>query len=182
MALLIFLATQRCVVPRYAFASAWDAKIPFVPASLLIYDLLFPYAVLASLLASATVYRQFIYALLLANFIALLCFYAWPEAIIRPALADVQNGFLRAHLARMWRLDHATHGFPSLHITLTVLTTWMLRDKPWRHWAALLAVLICLSTLTLKQHTLLDVLGGLVLAWVALMATQYLKAGIANHA
>ena len=71
-------------------------------------------------------------------------------------------------------MDTNTNVFPSAHVVGAIgaaLAVWDWQ-RPGRHrgaviLTAILAVLICLSTELIKQHALLDVLGGLILAAAA---------------
>lgn len=75
----------------------------------------------------------------------------------------------------MWGQDKPGNTFPSLHVATTVLGALRLRHRRggalWLLWAALISV----STLTVKQHFLVDVLGGLAVAF-AVHAVVFRKA------
>ncbi|MGI6265460.1 MAG: phosphatase PAP2 family protein [Acutalibacteraceae bacterium] len=69
--------------------------------------------------------------------------------------------------------DQPENVFPSLHVYQALCAhaaLWrspVVRRHRWIGWASLvLAVLICLSTMFIKQHSICDVIGGLVLAMV----------------
>jgi hypothetical protein len=65
-------------------------------------------------------------------------------------------------------IDPPCNLFPSLHVSLSALSCWSMAEaQPRLRWvfAAVLA-LIAVSVATTKQHLLLDILGGLALAWV----------------
>ena len=68
-------------------------------------------------------------------------------------------------------MDTNTNVFPSVHVVGSIGAAWAvwdcssLRRRRWPGIAAtVLACLICLSTLFIKQHSLLDVAGGVVLS------------------
>lgn len=60
--------------------------------------------------------------------------------------------------------------FPSMHVTLTVLPALILfsviRSRWTRFFSTLMAVLIVVSTLTLKEHFFIDTLAGVVFAFI----------------
>jgi membrane-associated phospholipid phosphatase len=60
------------------------------------------------------------------------------------------------------------NAFPSLHVSLTILAVLFVFARSWKWGVRLLplGVLIILSTLFIKQHAVVDVIGGLLLAWV----------------
>lgn len=68
-------------------------------------------------------------------------------------------------------MDTNTNVFPSVHVVGSIGAAWAVWDCPSlrrRRWpgvaATALAVLICLSTVLIKQHSLLDAAGGAALA------------------
>jgi len=162
--LAMFLVIQRLVVPRYDFATPADSAIPFVPLTWPIYMLFFPFVIATSALARERDFDRFRHAVTIAFLLSFVCFVWFPEAIPRPDLATIDNAFLRQRLARLWMMDLASNGCPSLHVSVTCLACWMVWPTPHRWYVAATGVLICLSTLTLKQHTLVDVAGGLSMA------------------
>jgi membrane-associated phospholipid phosphatase len=60
--------------------------------------------------------------------------------------------------------------FPSMHVSLTVLPALILfsviRSKWTRFFSTLIAVLIVVSTLTLKEHFFIDTLAGVIFAFI----------------
>ena len=79
-------------------------------------------------------------------------------------------------VAALYRADTSTNVCPSLHVALSlgIASAW-LREKTvrwiWRGSIVLLAVLICLSTVFIKQHSAVDFLAALPVCalaeWVA---------------
>lgn len=59
--------------------------------------------------------------------------------------------------------------FPSLHVANSVLVAWVFfRYRSPLAWPVLLlAVFVSASTVLVKAHYLLDILGGIGLAWIA---------------
>ena len=80
-------------------------------------------------------------------------------------------------LAITYRNDNHYCGFPSIHViqcTLTIIFIWMSEDAP--KWLKILVTfyfaLIAVTTVTTKQHVVLDIPGGILYALVAfLLAT-----------
>ena len=89
---------------------------------------------------------------------------------LRPASPD---GAFGAAIATLYRVDTSTNVFPSLHVTgsigaaLAACDALWRRDRPYCVSVCALAFLICLSTMFIKQHSLLDVIGGAALSWAA---------------
>ena len=173
-ALLVFVLTERLCMPRFDFSSRADSRIPFVPESWLVYVLFYPYVIFAATLAGPERFGVFKTSAVLAFVVALCCFLAFPELVPRPDVASIDNAFFRQRLDRMWQIDQPTHGFPSLHVALTLLAAWLMFDRRMGWAFALIGAIICASTLTVKQHTCADVAGGIVLALVSVAAAKRL--------
>jgi membrane-associated phospholipid phosphatase len=173
--LALFVIIERLVVPRYDFATPADSAIPFVPLTWPIYMLFFPFVIAMSALARERDFDSFRCAATIAFLLSFVCFAWFPEEIPRPDQATIDNAFLRQRLARLWMMDLASNGCPSLHVSITCLACRMVWPTPHRWHVAATGVLICLSTLTLKQHTLADVAGGLSMALLCAGLTARLK-------
>ena len=168
LGLTVFGLVERVTIPRFCLETALDRRIPFLPRSLLIYLGFFPFVVLTSAIASRRRFVRLQTAFWIALALAVACFLVVPVSIPRPALDVIEDPFLRQRFQRMWSLDVATNGLPSLHVAVSVIasTAWMRTRYRWL--AVAFGFLICVSTLTVKQHTLLDVGGGLVVGAASL--------------
>jgi membrane-associated phospholipid phosphatase len=74
-------------------------------------------------------------------------------------------------LSKLYSFDTATNVFPSIHVFnsigafIAINKSERLHNIKWLQWASfVLTVLICLSTVYLKQHSILDVFGGVALS------------------
>lgn len=90
-----------------------------------------------------------------------------PLTIVRPPIADASlSGRL---LGALYAVDAPTNLFPSLHVSLSSLFALAVaKERP--HWKCRLlawAALIAVSTLFIRQHYVIDVLAGALLAWIA---------------
>ena len=167
LGLATFLAVERLVVPCYNFETQLDANIPFLPWTYVIYVWFFPFVVVLAAYASRERFKTFMLALTLSFIGAFICFFLLPETMHRPDLALIENDLLRRRFANMWTLDLAANGFPSLHVVVTYLACSIMGATRFRKIIVIVGILIILSTLTVKQHTLIDVVGGIALAYVA---------------
>jgi hypothetical protein len=99
-------------------------------------------------------------------------FFLWPIAYPRPPLPESASGFYR-HIVS---IDQPINALPSLHAGLTAYTLFfaarILRDLPRRLYIAVLtigwiwAALILYGTLATKQHYLVDLPPGMLIAWI----------------
>jgi membrane-associated phospholipid phosphatase len=149
--------------PTILTGSAWDAAVPFVEWSIWIYVSQFALLPLAFVLARDDLDRhRAYYASLAATAIAAVVFVAWPTQIARPAIVGEDL------TAAAWRLLYSSdvpgNCFPSLHVALSVIAGTVLWRSDRRLVALLWPGLIAVSTLTTRQHVLLDVAAGAALA------------------
>ena len=90
------------------------------------------------------------------------------------------NPLTRYMVEHYWQMDTPTNVFPSLHVigSFCVSTAaWNSKrfgTTPWRIAFSSMAILISMSTVFLKQHSILDVYGGLILCLVAYIPIYYL--------
>lgn len=164
LALGIFVLVERTVVPVYSFVTPADLAIPFLPLTWAVYVLFFPFVMAMSAYAQQSAFETFRSAVVMAFMASIVCFQLFPEAVPRPDPSAIDNVFLRQRITRLWEMDLASNGLPSLHVSVTVLASRMAWLTRYRLLAGAIGLLICLSTLTLKQHTLADVAGGVLLA------------------
>jgi membrane-associated phospholipid phosphatase len=154
-----------------------DALVPFQPTMLVPYLSLWLYIGVAPGLQRGfwqlLVYGLWMTALLLAG---LMIFYFWPTAV--PALAIDRSGF--PGFAMLEGVDASGNACPSMHVAASVFTAVRVHAVL-REIGAPLALrllnlvwvlLIAWSTIAVRQHVALDVLGGVILglafAWPSL--------------
>lgn len=159
-------------VGRYAatlatrdLTSAWDRSIPVVPAFVWPYELCYALPFIASLVIRDR--RRFDDALLaigLATASAFVVYLALPIAFPRPALGD---GLAERVLAFEYAADFSpgANKLPSMHVALSCVMGCAMLGERGRVADAVIVVavvLVCASTLFVKQHLLIDVAAGVV--------------------
>ena len=155
---------------HFNLSNGLDDRIPFVPWTVAIYLGCYLFWVVNYILGcrqdERTVFR-FISADFVAKLVCLVIFLVFPTTNIRPAVEG--TSFWDMVMVWLYAADAADNLFPSIHC----LTSWFcliaVRDNPkipgWYKAASLLfAIAVCVSTLTTKQHVIIDVAGGIVLA------------------
>ena len=147
-----------------------DRAIPFWPVTGWLYAAQYGFLLWAFLSLRGPAARlRFIGAGMMMQALAMLCFWLWPVSFPRelgPVPADAWS--LHAQLSEFWRtLDGPGNCLPSLHAANAVLCVAVFWShgpaRRWRFWAFALGMLCAGSTLTFKQHYVVDVLAGLVL-------------------
>ncbi|HJV32722.1 MAG TPA: phosphatase PAP2 family protein, partial [Patescibacteria group bacterium] len=162
-----YLGTGAWNAGRASGVLAWDPvwSFPFASAFVAPYlsAYLLPFAAFAAL-RERRKFRRF--AAVVAGTIAFSAavFVLWPLTIARP---DLGFGSFSDHLlAALYAADRPTNLFPSLHVSLSFLFALAVGDaRPrLRPWALAWAALIAVSTLLTRQHYLVDVVGGVIVA------------------
>jgi membrane-associated phospholipid phosphatase len=157
-------AGQAWVLPLTAF----DRLIAFWPALLPVYLSLWGYIALPVLLAKdKRELWSFSFGCAAMTAIALVVFWFMPTAIPNFTIDAVPG----SSLAFLKTVDSAGNAFPSLHVSFSVFTCIVLarqlREVGAPAWLRLFnvawAVGIVYSTMAVRQHVLMDVLGGLAL-------------------
>jgi len=154
----------------YNMTTVWDDKIPVVPVTTIIYYVFFPYLVV-NIIIIARMDKDMLYRYvisdLLGKTVCLLCFLIIPTTNIRPV---IEGKNLSSMILRyLYASDAANNLFPSIHCMDSWISYLAIRNtkgmpKNYRIIAGILAVLICISTLTTKQHVIADFISGILLA------------------
>jgi membrane-associated phospholipid phosphatase len=152
-------------VPTTLSASPLDESIPRLPWTVWIYLSQFPFLGFVYWRAFGTVaWTRNLRGMLAATVVSVSVFVLWPTRIVRETV-DADLATTLAFNA-LYGTDPATNCVPSLHVSLAllgVLGFWPERPRlagACLGWATLIAV----STLTTKQHYLVDVVAGIVVA------------------
>jgi len=115
---------------------------------------------------------QFFAADFLSRMICLACYLIYPTTNTRPMVEA--EGFWNQVVAVLYRIDAADNLFPSIHCLVSWFCYIGIRGKSYiprwyRGASCVMALLVCISTLTTKQHVIVDVIGGVALAEICLL-------------
>jgi len=148
---------------------ALDRAIPVQPAWSLVYGSLLLAALLPALVVhQQELVRRTILAYLAVWIFSYACFLAYPTIGPRPAKV-AGDGFSAWALRAIYASDVRYNCFPSLHVAqcfLAALACYRVHRGVGAV-ACVWAFLVGLSTLFTKQHYVLDVIAGILLAWGA---------------
>jgi membrane-associated phospholipid phosphatase len=150
--------------------TALDSRIPFIAASVWVYLWVFPASLLPLFVVRCPrLFRRTLLAYALAIAASLIVFVAYPVTSLAlradPATLDVTRLSPWA-VALLYRLDPPVNLFPSLHLSiaaLAALSAWKAK-RSYGALAFLGVAFIAVSICTVKQHFVLDGLGGAALA------------------
>lgn len=150
-----------------------DRLIPFVPCFVVFYYgafvQWFNYFLQASL-GDRKLRNRYFSADILAKILVFFIFmFIWPLAVERPVV-DPEDGFFHWWLSMTFTVDNPLGAFPSLHC----FYSWMAfrysldaepRERRWLTWLQLaFSIGVFASTVLVKQHYFIDILGGIAFA------------------
>lgn len=147
---------------HYNIALAIDKKIPFISWMITIYFGCYISWAINYILCVKEENKRFIIAHFIGETICFLFFVFFPTTMDRPVVSDGLVSF-------MYKVDSPDNLFPSLHCFISFLCYLGVRDIEnisikYKYFTLFLAILVCISTLTVKQHVLADVFAGVILA------------------
>lgn len=157
---------------HYNIESPLDRMIPFLPVSAAVYlgCYLF-WAVNYILIAGQEKEKvcQFFAADFISRIVCFIIFLIIPTTNTRPVIAP--DGFWNQVMLFVYQVDAADNLFPSIHCLVSWFCYIGLKEKKetagwYKACSCLMALLVCISTLTTKQHVIIDVIGGVALAQI----------------
>lgn len=155
---------------------ALDDYIPFCEYFIVPYLLWFLYVSVVVLFLFFTnkeeYYRLCIYLFSGMTISLIICTFFHNGTDFRPSLDPDKNIFTR-FVSALYTTDTPTNVFPSIHvynsicIHVAVARNTLLKKYPIvQHASFVLMVLICMATVFLKQHSIVDVFGGFLMAYI----------------
>ncbi|MCR5674165.1 MAG: phosphatase PAP2 family protein [Lachnospiraceae bacterium] len=164
---------------RYAVMhTALDDRIPFVEIFVVPYYIWFFYVILTLAFLLFLRHSEDYYKALIFMCFGMTVFLVFSTIVptmqpLRPAVMPRDNAFTRL-IAHLYRTDTPTNVFPSIHVYNSIACMIALcrakvldGHKMIRAGACVLSVSIILSTMFIKQHSVIDVAGAFVLAFIA---------------
>ncbi len=167
-----------------------DDQIPFIARSVWVYLLIFPAALLPLFVVRCRrLFRRTALAYAAVISVSLICFATVPITSARlrvePAMLDLKQPSEWA-VSVLYSLDPPYNLFPSLHVSIAVLaafSAWK-AARSYGIVAFSCLVFVIVSILTVKQHVVLDAVGGITLGALAgaLILRPYRAQGTAGPA
>lgn len=152
-----------------------DDVIPFCEAFVIPYVFWYVYIVITLLyfaLYNPDGFKKFMTFIIITQVVAMAAYILYPtRQDLRPVVFSRDNILTRL-VGFLYSVDTNTGVCPSLHVaySLGVVSAWLKeRDvkKAWKAFIVIAAVLICLSTMFIKQHSALDFFAALPLCLLA---------------
>lgn len=152
-----------------------DHKIPFLEIFIVPYLIWFPYIVgmfLIFFFKDKEEFIRMIKYLYMGMTLFIIISYLFPNGLdIRPAYFERDNIFVRL-VQMIYRSDTSTNVVPSIHaynsivVMIAALKSEKVLTKSWqKKTCCVISVLIVLSTVFVKQHSVLDVFAAMALVW-----------------
>ncbi|GHU61197.1 hypothetical protein FACS189418_0440 [Clostridia bacterium] len=171
-----FLHLEKTITDYHLMHSFLDDFIPFSEYFIVPYLLWFVYVGFGftyfSFFEKSSFYRFCAFIYIGQSFVMLICMLYPNGTNLRPVI-DPNKNIFSALVALLHTTDTPTNVFPSIHVFnsigvhLSILHSPKLKSKVWLKRASfILMVSICASTVFLKQHSILDVFGGILLSAV----------------
>jgi len=155
---------------HYDMTLSIDAIFPFVPWTVAIY--FGCYLVWAINYYLCTVQDKenrdrFFCADVMSKIICFLIFIIIPTTNIRPEITD--EGFWGFMMETLYKIDTPENLFPSIHCLVSWFCWIGVRKRKdvhplYRYFSLAVAIAVCISTLTTRQHVIVDVFGGVLIA------------------
>ena len=173
--MLMFSLIEKIDAPEYFYTyGVIDKMIPFCEFFVIPYFawfIMIPAVCIYLLFANEKEYRRMSYMLVFGMSAFIIISIIMPTKLyLRPYVMPRDNIFCEI-VSFLYHIDTSTNVFPSIHVYNTCVAMQAVRRshtkmflKPGLRLAVdITSVLIILSTVFIKQHSILDVLGGLVL-------------------
>lgn len=181
--LIIFFAEDLLIKPKHIIDCPLDSYIPFNEYFLIPYSLWFAYFSVIPILFmfyDRESFTNLIFCMFSGIFVCFIVYLVWPNGLnLRVDVPD-RNIFCWMLNHFIWKVDTPGNVCPSIHVSSStaiaaaVLHSKMYRDKPfWRVFLPLFGLLICISTLFVKQHSIVDVICGASLTLIMYIITYH---------
>lgn len=166
-----------------------DDYIPFLEGFVIFYCLWYPFLIVPGLylfFKDISEFKKYIWYLICAFAICFAVYILVPNGQdLRPEVFERNNIFTDI-VGLIYSADTNTNVFPSMHVAgaLGAAAAFFRTDglKKYRAASVITAVLICASTVFIKQHSLLDVFGGIAVWLISYIAVYriFRRAGKPN--
>ncbi len=171
--LICFNFCQRFLKPKYTIHCSFDDYIPFLKVFILAYMFWFIYMGIGFVyfgLKSREDFMNLIKFIFLGMGVSYIIFVTLPSGQnLRPALQG--NDILTKMIGFIYSIDPPVNVCPSIHVINSIgvnAVVWnsslFANNKRIKVSSAVIMILICFSTLFIKQHSFLDVIAGIGLS------------------
>lgn len=179
--LAAFFLSERALEPRYIISCPLDDWIPFNENFVLVYFtwfLLLPASWLYTMIHSKKDFQDLCMIMFGGMTLSIALYWVFPNGLeLRPG--EIPDNLCGRLVGLLHAVDTPGNVCPSIHVSsstavlVVALRSEELRQKPWMKWGTcLISAAICVSTMFLKQHSVVDVVCGCLVTAV-LAASVY---------
>lgn len=168
---VIYFVTSRITYPKlYDLSIPLDERVPFVPAFILVYFGCYLFWAVNYILIARQgrehAFRFFV-ADVMSRLVCLLFFLVLPSTVARPEVAG--DGICSGLVRLLYDIDPSINLFPSIHCLVSWFCFIGIRSRKniplwYRAFSCIVAVGVFISTVTLRQHVIVDIISGVLLA------------------
>lgn len=169
-------------LPHYDFTTDLDRMVPVISWFVYIYFLSFPFWAVNYILIARGEKKQFFQFLtadLASRVVCLFFFVFLPTTNVRP---EITGTSLSDEILRwLYSIDQPTNLFPSIHCLVSWFCFIGIKNRTdipvwYKGFSCVFAILVFVSTQVTKQHYLVDVIGGVLLAEVTYRISHRIEA------
>ena len=165
------IPTEKC----YPVHSPLDDLIPFCEIFLIPYVfwyVLIVISLLYFLLYNVEGFKSLQTFIIITQVVAMAAYIIFPTRQDLRPMEFASDNFLTQCVAFLYSVDTNTGVCPSLHVaySLGIASVWLKEKaafRPWKIFVVVAVILICLSTMFIKQHSAVDVFAALPLGLLA---------------
>lgn len=169
----LYFGIQKFEGPAHDVSCSIDKKIPYWPYSVFIYVLWFPLIAVFPLCLyshSMDIYWIYIISIVEDILISITIYMIYPSSFERPLPPE---GFIGRIMSIVYKCDYkGKNCMPSMHCSMCFIIIFISSasfryNEPLYVSFAMVSALIVLSTVLTKQHVIIDVITGLIVAVIA---------------
>lgn len=165
-------------IKRYDLSLSIDSMLPFVPFFLLFYVLAYIQwggSYVYHCRESMELCYKMTTADIIAKLICMMFFIFLPTQIVRPEITG--NGIFEMGTQFIYNIDKPINLFPSIHCLeswICFRTSMMMKKKNYYYIAfqGIFSLLVCASTVLIKQHFIVDIPAGILAVEIGLFLTK----------
>jgi len=179
----LFLLTKSIYLPlnkrksKYYWKIKIDDYIPLIPIFIVPYLGYLLYITLTVIFLWNTAYiNNFFITYIISYIISGVFWFFIPNGVKRPKISN--KGIFNKLTQFVYEHDGDTNGFPSAHVLASFICSYFLYIT-FPEYLTIIWVtnyLICISTIFVKQHYVLDILGGVLFFWISIVLSNMFMA------
>ena len=182
--LIYFFLLEHFVTPRFILHASFDDMIPFMEIFIIPYAMWFPMLAISQayfLFHSKKEFQNLCFFMFAGMTISLLIYTILPNGL-QLRVEHYPDNFLGNIVSMLQSFDSPTNVCPSIHVASTLaIQLAVLRyqsfsyGKTTKLLTSVVSIAIILSTMFLKQHSIIDVIAGIVLTLALYPLTYHMN-------